>query len=71
MVPDVIKKLRRLEEQKYYREQVVWYLRDTLLKQVDFITLTPNDRKSALDWNNYYVALEKAKAAKAGGVVDE
>jgi Leucine-rich repeat (LRR) protein len=60
----VAKKVKRLEESKFYRESIVWYLRDTMLKQLDFNSITPKDRESAIIWNNSKVAVSKKKESE-------
>jgi len=39
-----------LEADPWYRVGITWMLRDTLLQSIDFITITPKDRKTASIW---------------------
>jgi len=42
--------VRRLEDISFYRSQVIYHLRSTQLKSLDFIPVTPRDRRTALLW---------------------
>jgi len=41
----------KLEETRFYRQNIIWTLKDTLLKQLDMVTVTPRDRQTAAIWN--------------------
>lgn len=44
------RKALKLEETPYYRHQIIYYLRNTQLKTLDNIPITPKDRENALIW---------------------
>jgi hypothetical protein len=44
------RKAVRLEENDYYRPRIIYYLRETSLKSLDNIPITPKDRENALIW---------------------
>jgi len=41
----------KLEETRFYKQNIIWTLKDTLLKNLDASALTPKDRQNATIWN--------------------
>lgn len=53
--------VKRLEDARYYRPQVLYALRDTLLKNLDQTPITPKDRENALVWATNFKKGERTK----------
>jgi len=49
--PGVGKKVKRLEETPYYRPNIIYRLKETSLRSLDQVGITPRDRQNALVWN--------------------
>jgi len=60
------KKVVTLEENRFYRLAIIYYLRNTLLKTIDFVGVTPADRKAALIWAKNHRKKRKVKPVDDG-----
>lgn len=64
-VVHIQKKTLRLESTRFYREQLIWALRGTKLRSLDFMPISQQDRAAALSWSNIYRVKTKAEVAAA------
>ena len=59
--------VRSLESAPFYREQLIWYLKDTLLKSLDNNPITVRDREGAVKWHSVHRPVKKEAAQDGEG----
>jgi hypothetical protein len=65
-VVHIQKRTKRLESSRFYREQILWALRDTKLRNVDFMAISQQDRQATVTWSNVHLR-PRAPPKKAEG----